>query len=76
MFMSQVQMYDPTLEISLCFFKTVQNKLHWAITEQTAAEIITQRADNAKEKMGLATWSGAIYSKNRFLNSKKLFKRK
>jgi hypothetical protein len=35
--------YDPTLDISIDFFKTVQNKLHWAITGQTAAEIINQR---------------------------------
>ena len=32
--------YDPTLETSITFFKTVQNKMHWAITGQTAAEII------------------------------------
>lgn len=50
--------YDPTLEISISFFKTVQNKLHWAITGQTAAEIITQRADSLKENMGLTTWRG------------------
>lgn len=50
--------YDPTLEISIGFFKTVQNKLHWAITGQTAAEIITQRADSTKENMGLTTWRG------------------
>ena len=50
--------YDPTLEISISFFKTVQNKLHWAITGQTAAEIITGRADSSKENMGLTTWRG------------------
>lgn len=50
--------YDPTLEISISFFKTVQNKLHWAITGQTAAEIISQRADSSKENMGLTTWRG------------------
>jgi len=50
--------YDPTLEISIDFFKTVQNKLHWAITGQTAAEIITQRTDSSKENMGLSTWRG------------------
>ncbi len=37
--------YDPTLSISIDFFKTVQNKMHWAITGQTAAEIIYKRAD-------------------------------
>lgn len=50
--------YDPTLEISIDFFKTVQNKLHWAITEQTAAEIISLRADSTKENMGLTNWRG------------------
>jgi hypothetical protein len=50
--------YDPTLEVSIDFFKTVQNKLHWAITGQTAAEIINQRADSAKENMGLTNWRG------------------
>ncbi|MGB0885097.1 MAG: virulence RhuM family protein [Chitinophagales bacterium] len=48
--------YDPTLEISIDFFKTVQNKLHWAIAGQTAAEIISQRADSSKENMGLTSW--------------------
>jgi hypothetical protein len=51
--------YDPTLEISIGFFKTVQNKLHWAITEQTAPEILNQRADSSKENMGLTTWRGS-----------------
>ena len=50
--------YDPTLNISIDFFKTVQNKLHWAITGKTASEIITERADSAKENMGLKTWRG------------------
>jgi hypothetical protein len=50
--------YDPTLDISIDFFKTVQNKLHWAITGQTAAEIISQRADSKKENMGLTNWRG------------------
>ncbi len=50
--------YDPTDEISLTFFKTVQNKLHWAITGQTAAEIIHERADHAKPNMGLTNWRG------------------
>lgn len=37
--------YDPTQEVSLLFFKTVQNKVHWAITGQTAAEIVHGRVD-------------------------------
>jgi hypothetical protein len=51
--------YDPTLPISLDFFKTVQNKLHWAITGKTAAEIIYDRADSEKPNMGLTNWRGA-----------------
>ncbi len=51
--------YDPTAEASIAFFKTVQNKLHWAITGQTAAEIIHTRADHAKPNMGLTNWRGA-----------------
>ena len=48
--------YDQTAEISLAFFKTVQNKMHWAITGQTAAEIIHERADSSKTNMGLISW--------------------
>jgi len=44
--------YDPTLEISIDFFKTVQNKMHWAITGMTAAEIIHDRVDSKKAHMG------------------------
>lgn len=51
--------YDPTLDISIEFFKTVQNKLHWAITGQTAPEIISERADSSKINMGLTTWRSA-----------------
>lgn len=51
--------YDPTLEVSIEFFKTVQNKMHWAITGKTAAEIIHSRADAAKTNMGLTNYRGA-----------------
>jgi hypothetical protein len=50
--------YDPTSDMSLAFFKTVQNKMHWAITGQTAAELIHSRADSAKPNMGLTSWRG------------------
>ncbi|RZN35843.1 MAG: hydroxyacid dehydrogenase [Methanosarcinales archaeon] len=50
--------YDPTTELSLTFFKTIQNKLHWAITEKTAAELIYSRADGGKPNMGLTSWRG------------------
>jgi hypothetical protein len=55
--------YDPTQEISLLFFKTVQNKVHWAITGQTAAEIVHQRVDAAKRNLGLTNWRGAVIRK-------------
>lgn len=51
--------YDPKAEITQAFYKTVQNKLHWAITGHTAAEIIKQRADADKPNMGLTTWKNA-----------------
>ena len=50
--------YDPTQKISITFFKTVQNKMHWAITGQTAAEIVHDRADSEKPNMGLTNWRG------------------
>jgi hypothetical protein len=51
--------YDKTADITKIFFQTVQNKLHWAVTGQTAAEIIAQRADASKPSMGLTTWKNA-----------------
>jgi len=51
--------YDPTQPESIEFFQTVQNKMHWAITGQTAAEIIHARANSAKANMGLTNWRGA-----------------
>lgn len=62
--------YDPTLDISIDFFKTVQNKLHWAITGQTAAEIINERADSSKKNMGLTSWRGAKIRKADVSNAK------
>lgn len=51
--------YDADEEITKKFFATVQNKLHWAISRQTAAEIIHSRADSQKVNMGLMTWKNA-----------------
>lgn len=51
--------YDVTASATKRFFATVQNKLHWAIHGQTAAEIIVSRADAAKVHMGLSTWKDA-----------------
>lgn len=50
--------YDPKSEISLQFFKQVQNKMHWAAHHHTAAEVIYERADSEKEFMGLTNWRG------------------
>lgn len=50
--------YDPTQPESIAFFQTVQNKMHWAITGQTAAEIIHSRADRDQPNMGLTNWRG------------------
>lgn len=51
--------YSPTAEITKTFFQTVQNKLHWAITGKTAAEIIAERAKASLPNMGLSTWKNA-----------------
>jgi len=51
--------YDVTAEATKRFFATVQNKLHWAIHGQTAAEMIVDRADHKKDNMGLTTWKDA-----------------
>lgn len=51
--------YDVTATATKRFFATVQNKLHWAIHGNTAAEIIYNRADHQKENMGLSTWQDA-----------------
>lgn len=50
--------YDPTDEQSVLFFKTVQNKVHFAITGQTASEIISARANSKRPNMGLTSWRG------------------
>lgn len=70
--------YDPHAEISVEFFKKVQNKIHYAVHGQTAAEVIYSRADAEKEFMGLTTFKGdkphlqdALVAKN-YLNEKEL----
>ena len=70
--------YDPKAEISIQFFQKVQNKIHYAIHGQTAAEVIYTRADAEKEFMGLTTFAGnqptlreAVIAKN-YLNEKEL----
>jgi hypothetical protein len=51
--------YDKNSETTQTFYKTVQNKLHWAITGHTAAELVAGRADSDKLHMGLMTWKNA-----------------
>ena len=51
--------YSPDSQITQDFFATVQNKMHYAVTHQTAAEIIYSRADSKKVNMGLTTWKNA-----------------
>lgn len=55
--------YDVTAQATKRFFATVQNKLHWAIHGQTAAEVIVDRADATKQHMGLRTWTDAPHGK-------------
>lgn len=70
--------YDPRADISIDFFKKVQNKIHFAVSGQTAAEVVYARADAEKEFMGLTTFKGdrphltdALIAKN-YLNDKEL----
>ena len=70
--------YDPKAEISIEFFKKVQNKIHYAVHGQTAAEVIYNRVDSEKEFMGLTSFKGnrphlsdAVVAKN-YLDEKEL----
>ena len=51
--------YDKNSDIAITFYKTIQNKFHYAITGQTAAEIVYNRADSKKDNMGLTTWENS-----------------
>jgi hypothetical protein len=72
--------YNPKSKESITFFKTVQNKLHYATNQQTAAETIYSRADAEKDFMGLATFSGLRPTKaetaiaKNYLNEDELFR--
>jgi hypothetical protein len=57
--------YDPDTDITKEFFATIQNKLHFAVTGKTAAEIISERVNNQKPNMGLTTWKYAPKGKIR-----------
>ena len=74
--------YDPRAEISIQFFKKVQNKIHYAIHGQTTAEVVYTRADAEKEFMGLTTFSGsqptlkeAVVAKKYLISEVELFPR-
>ena len=70
--------YDPRAEETLEFFKVVQNKLHFAISGKTAAELIAERADASKANMGLTSWKGAkvrktdVFVAKNYLNEKEI----
>ena len=59
--------YDPKSQVTKDFFATIQNKFHFAITGQTAAEIIDSKADKSEPFMGLSTWKNS--PKDRILSS-------
>ncbi len=73
--------YDKNSEIAITFYKTIQNKFHYAITGNTAAEIVYNRVDSNKDNMGLTTWenspdgkilkSDVVIAKN-YLNEKEI----
>ena len=70
--------YNPNIETSQLFFKTVQNKMHWAAHNNTAAEIIYQRVDATKQNLGLSNFKGSKPTKQEaeiaknYLNEKEL----
>ena len=55
--------YDSNADVTRTFYAEVQNKLHWAVTGKTAAEIVKARADSTKPNMGLKTWKQAPQGK-------------
>ena len=54
--------YDPKAKITQDFFKTIQNKMHWAVHGHTAAEVIVERANGQKDFMGLTSFEGSVPS--------------
>jgi len=68
--------YDPSDEQTQTFFRTIQNKLHFAATSRTAAELITERADASQPNMGLTSWKGAIVRKGDVVVAKNYLREK
>jgi hypothetical protein len=65
--------YDPTNDQSLTFFKTIQNKVHYAVTGNTAAEIVVKRIDNNKKNLGLTNFRGMKPTKEEALIAKNYY---
>lgn len=65
--------YDPTNDQSILFFKTVQNKVHFAVTGNTAAEIIIERIDSGKQNLGLTNFRGSKPTKEEIVIAKNYY---
>ncbi|PIQ72015.1 hydroxyacid dehydrogenase [Candidatus Roizmanbacteria bacterium CG11_big_fil_rev_8_21_14_0_20_37_16] len=65
--------YDPTNDQSILFFKTVQNKVHYAVTGNTAAEIVVERIDSDKKNLGLTNFRGAKPTKEEVVIAKNYY---
>ncbi|MBU3925077.1 virulence RhuM family protein [Patescibacteria group bacterium] len=65
--------YDPTNDQSILFFKTVQNKVHYAVTGSTAAEIVVDRMDSGKKNLGLSNFRGAKPTKEEIIIAKNYY---
>ncbi len=65
--------YDPTNDQSILFFKTVQNKVHYAVTGNTAAEIVVERIDAGKQNLGLTNFRGAKPTKEEIIIAKNYY---
>jgi len=65
--------YDPTNDQSILFFKTVQNKVHYAVTGSTAAEIVVDRIDSGKRNFGLSNFRGAKPTKEEIIIAKNYY---
>jgi hypothetical protein len=65
--------YDPTNDQSILFFKTVQNKVHYAVTGNTAAEIVTERIGIGKKNLGLTNFRGAKPTKEEVIIAKNYY---
>lgn len=65
--------YDPTDDQSLLFFKTVQNKVHYAVTGNTAAEIVVERIDGDKKNLGLTNFRGVKPTKEEIVIAKNYY---